>query len=834
MRASRFREYRQPPPVVSGYPLDQYSVSFYKPRAGVNLVSNPSIETGITGYTAVGGAVAQSELKQRYGVYSLEVTPSVSVTSGVYYGTIDLASGQLYFASVYGYFIAGHPYTLYFANTSGTLLGTAYNFRGTGRWQRVSVAYAETSTAARRIYITKNGSATLEPFYIDGLQVEADVLTSYVDGDQEGFVNGQQAYYWTGTAHASTSIRVQATRSGGEEMKLSDYGFSILALVGMGLTGFSNLSTPNAYVGGAQYERTVYTERNFDIVGTFQDSSPSHLQQLRSDLGSILRPNAGIISQPLMLRIQMLDDCGEVRGETVEIPCTLSPSSLAGNWNNYYQDPVTLSFTMYLPYQSAREGFDGTSLGVQQDLASGFLFKRDTSGNWLTIEGLNNDVLVVLPLDNNRILVGGAFTDAGGETDADNLALYDLTTGVWSALNATPLNSFVNSLSLLPDGDTVIVGGNFTNAGGSANADYACYLTLSTGAFSAINATPLNAQVETVRTLNDGTTLIGGAFTNAGGNANADFITLLTGTTYGALNATPLGSSVRAIQQLNNGDVIIAGSFTNAGGDADADYVAYITLSTGAFSALNASPIAIDARDLAIGTDGRLYIARSQGVADTEITSWIGMNAPFVELGSGVNNAVLKLLALRDRTLLLGGDFTEAGGLTMPAQMAGWNGSSYFFLDLIINAAPSAFAEAPDGTLYIGASTSSDGPAAFVNTLTNDGTADTYPVFVFTGPGTVYQLKNYTTGDVLYFNLELNAGETATLTLGPGKISFVSSFRGNIISSILPGSYLATFRIVPGDNTVSAFVAGSTSGDTGLSAYWKVLYHSFDDALYKP
>jgi hypothetical protein len=116
--------------------------------------------------------------------------------------------------------------------------------------------------------------------------------------------------------------------------------------------------------------------------------------------------------------------------------------------------------------------------------------------------------------------------------------------------------------------------------------------------------------------------------------------------------------------------------------------------------------------------------------------------------------------------------------------------------------------------------------------LTNNGTADTYPVFEFVGPGAVYQLKNYTTGDVLFFALTLLASERAKLTLGPGNISFVSDFRGNIYNTLLPASRIATFRLTPGANSVSALIAGTVDGNTALSAHWRVCYLSVDDALY--
>ena len=120
--------------------------------------------------------------------------------------------------------------------------------------------------------------------------------------------------------------------------------------------------------------------------------------------------------------------------------------------------------------------------------------------------------------------------------------------------------------------------------------------------------------------------------------------------------------------------------------------------------------------------------------------------------------------------------------------------------------------------------------AAGLTTLTNNGTANAYPVFRLTGPGTVYSLRNYTTGDALYFNLTLQAGEVAYLDLTPGAIRFWSNARSNLLGTILPGSNLATFRLVPGANSVGLFVAGTTDANTAAWAYWRKAHHSIDGA----
>lgn len=829
----------QTPPIVSGYPLGNVQLTCYRPAAAVNIVDNPSIERGTTNYTAVGGSIARSATRQRWGAYSLAVTPTSGANDGVYYGSatpLALGAGNVYYASVFGYFAAGVPYKIYFASTGGAQVGAAKAFVGRGKWERVIAPYLETASADRRVYITKNNHASTTVFYIDGLNVST-TLSSYVDGDQSGLVDGQTAYYWTGTPHASASVRVLATRAGGVEMKFSDFGFLVLGLVGFGLNGFESLSTPNAYIGGARFERTVYTERTFDVIGIFQggvDGFPN-LQTQRQALENVLRPNAGIISQPMVLTYQTVDDDGEAMGEPVDIVCSLQPGGFSGNWNNDYQEAVTLTFRNYLPFLGVMQGEAGASLNYQTEMDAGNIFSRDSNGVWSMLgTGLSgaNYPLTAIELPNGKLLVGGNFLNADADPDADFLAIYDYASDTFEALNATPLNGAVLALGLLPDDNTVIVGGAATNAGGAADADYLFYLNLTTGAFSAINATPLGAQVDHILVLPNGNAVISGNMTNAGGSADADYAFYLVGTTYTAINATPLSARVFLAVKLNNGNVVLIGNFANAGGDANADNKALLTVSTGVFSSLNDDPMAGDAVG-EIGLDGRLYVGGTNG-----LYSWQGPAAPWVLLGGGLNGAMSKVLTLPDGTLLIGGtdlEMVAAPGLVLNG-LGGWNGSTYVFTDLIVPTGGTVYhiLRTRDNKLVVlGDFSAVTLTAIGITTLTNDGTAETYPVFEFTGPGTLYQVRNYTTGDVVYFNLTLNAGERAVLTLGPGNVSFFSTFRGNIYNTILPGSFTATFRLVPGANSIGVLMAGTTDVNTAASAHWRVPYLSADDAIYK-
>ena len=137
--------------------------------------------------------------------------------------------------------------------------------------------------------------------------------------------------------------------------------------------------------------------------------------------------------------------------------------------------------------------------------------------------------------------------------------------------------------------------------------------------------------------------------------------------------------------------------------------------------------------------------------------------------------------------------------------------------------------------LYIGYDTAGTAiVAGITDPVINVGTAATHPRLTITGPASgasrVHQIINGTTGAAIYLNYIINAGETAVLTFTPTNITFVSSFRGNILSTILPGSDTSQFFLQPGDNVISFFSADST---VVAVLDWQVGLNDISDALYR-
>jgi hypothetical protein len=88
-------------------------------------------------------------------------------------------------------------------------------------------------------------------------------------------------------------------------------------------------------------------------------------------------------------------------------------------------------------------------------------------------------------------------------------------------------------------------------------------------------------------------------------------------------------------------------------------------------------------------------------------------------------------------------------------------------------------------------------------------------------------IENQTTGQRLYFDLTINAGEVITIDLRIGVKTVTSNWRGRIASQPLRNSAEATWHIAPGANVIAVFMAGTTTG-ASVSASWPVTHVSAD------
>lgn len=116
--------------------------------------------------------------------------------------------------------------------------------------------------------------------------------------------------------------------------------------------------------------------------------------------------------------------------------------------------------------------------------------------------------------------------------------------------------------------------------------------------------------------------------------------------------------------------------------------------------------------------------------------------------------------------------------------------------------------------LTFGASTLN---ASAVISLSDANAWDTFPIIYVTGPVTGLILTNGATGDVLDFTgSSIGAGVTYTIDLRYGYKTVIDSSSANRISQLTSSSNIATWRLVPGNNSISA---SGTSIDASTLIY---------------
>jgi hypothetical protein len=796
-----------------------------QPQEATNLIINPSFETATTGYVGASSVIARDATQQRRGLYSCKVTPSSGVVASVYY-SIALPASTQYTFSCDVLDVAGQTFNLVAYNSPFTQLATT-SWTGTGHWVRKSVTFTTDANTPFTLWMTRSAVASVTPFYTDGWQLETGAGSSYLDGDMKGFVRGETSYYWNGTPHASTSFRSGQTRSGGTEVRLRDY-MTIMTILGLGMSPVINNSLPNIR-GGAFFQNSVLDGRTITLGGAITGTTTGAIIANRAALLNAVNPRQTQTEQPLILRIRGVDASGVQQTETVDAVVQYS-GGMEGD-HRAFAEKVSLQFQMFLPYL-ANEAETGTALTINQTVTNtNYIAYRDRSGNWSAMTtGTNGTIRAIVRGPDGSIYVGGQFTLAGGVANTVEIAKWDGAT--WTPLG-TGMNGVVQTLVIGPDG-TLYAGGTFTLAGGVANTVYvakwngSAWTPLSTG---------MNNFVYSLVIGRDGTLYAGGEFTLASGVANTSYVAKWNGSAWSALGTGGVGGVVTSLAVGLDGAIYATGSFTSMGGVANTNSVAKWNgtswVSMGSSSAFTGYVVEV-------GLDGSVYVGGTftsiAGVSANSIAKWNGTS--WAPLGTGVTGAGATVWAIYPDpfgNLYVSGDYTSAGGVTPPDGIAMWNGSSFVYTDIDFPGTSyiksRSILTLPNNSIYMGYQNSGSSITATVQSITNGNANPVYPKITFTGPGAVYQIKNYTTGKGIYFNYTLLAGESAVLDLNPNNIQFVSTFRGNVINTILPGSNL-DWQLVTGLNSVSCFISGTTTAATACSLVWKQLYNTFDGAAY--
>ena len=301
------------------------------------------------------------------------------------------------------------------------------------------------------------------------------------------------------------------------------------------------------------------------------------------------------------------------------IPLNMLPPSYISSLPVDVVMPETEKCTGYMVYHDVgRPKVYSANLGkLEGDAPEGGC--EDTGGGgsdtitWSSVGGVGlNGMVGTLVAYDGDLYMGGGFTNAGGNENADRIAKWNGSS--WSDAGITP-GGDVSALEVyngemyagvsiggnstedriikwngsswsdvggvgLNDGDYVYafavyneelyVGGDLTNVAGNPNADKIAKWNGTS--WSDVGGVGLNGNVLELFVYN-GELYVGGSFTNVNGNENADRIAKWNGTSWSDVGGVGLNGTVQTFA-LYDGELYIGGAFTNAADDPDADYIA--------------------------------------------------------------------------------------------------------------------------------------------------------------------------------------------------------------------------------------------------------------------
>jgi hypothetical protein len=288
----------------------------------------------------------------------------------------------------------------------------------------------------------------------------------------------------------------------------------------------------------------------------------------------------------------------------------------------------------------------------------------------------------------DSVYAGGVFTSAGGRTSAVAIARWDGT--AWHSIGAPPISTAagtgVDAIAVDRATGKIYVGGNFTNAGGNPNADFlAVWDGVSWKSFCA----PITANVKALQII--GRTLyIGGDFADGAGLLSADKLVRCdmdtdTPSSTVADSTHEINSAVYALTADSASRLYAAGSFIDIDGISHADHVAMFdgstwhAMSAGAVDDITRS-IASDGTNVYIGSDSVdiAGIAKADHVAKWNGTAWsaLGGNAANTD-GWLPATAFINAIATSGSNVFVAGSFQNADGHPTADMVAGFNGFSW-------------------------------------------------------------------------------------------------------------------------------------------------------------
>jgi hypothetical protein len=260
--------------------------------------------------------------------------------------------------------------------------------------------------------------------------------------------------------------------------------------------------------------------------------------------------------------------------------------------------------------------------------------------------------------------------------------------GNGGTLRPKALNFAASALEATPSGP--YVGGQFTDAGGIANADrIAKWDGSSWSAVSSSTEQIGNGEVFAIAVAG-GKVYAGGVFTNAG-TSGADNLAVWDGTSWEPFcveSGTTIGN-VRALQVVGP-TLYVGGDFQDGAGILAADYLLACDLATGKPRKAvvdTAHPFSGPVKALTATSDGTLYaggrFANLENIQAADSVAYLPQGGTWHAMGSGLGtcgcalDAFVRALTTNGTDVFVGTEGSDVDGIAQADHVAKWNGSQW-------------------------------------------------------------------------------------------------------------------------------------------------------------
>ncbi len=336
-------------------------------------------------------------------------------------------------------------------------------------------------------------------------------------------------------------------------------------------------------------------------------------------------------------------------------------SGLDGNINSIlvHQDTVYAAGYIYSPYNNIAR-WDGSSWSTMES----------TMGT-----GMNEEVYAMTVYD-NKLVVGGSFTSAGG-LSISRVATWN---GFTWARFGSGINNDVYALSVF--NNNLIAAGYFNRAGGLPVTNIASW---NGSTWSALGV-GMNSSVSSLCEY-DGQIIAGGRFDESGGD-EAHRIAVWNGVNWlpigdGVSGPSPYQSIVNKMIVFDN-QLVVAGNFTSASETPVLNIAKWDGASWSEFSPGMSSNKTTGINAMTIFDDklivGGTFLSVGHGVPAKNIASWDGSTWSDLDgglTGNGIKDGVHALIVY-DNKLIVGGEFQSAGSSYLNVfRIAAWDGVSW-------------------------------------------------------------------------------------------------------------------------------------------------------------